>query len=250
MKNGIKAVSLLAVLFAISTAQADHHNESGYAALDVQFCNFKPKKSVKDVLKVAAEFQSWAGENLSRKYTGYLWTPVISNSQDFGYDYIWFGVSDTHESLGTVFDEYTVKGDAMSKKWEAVETCEDRRLMTGISAKPFKSTTGHAYMQVSGCEFKDGKTFNDLIAADTAWVKWMDESGMPGGMMRFIPSVGGPVASTIDVYAIYATESLADRGRAHDMMIGGGSAVLSATYGEVMSCDAPRIYHSTPASGK
>jgi len=71
MKNGIKAVSLLAALFAISTAQADHHNELGYAALDVQFCNFKPKKSVKDVLKVAAEFQSWAVENLSRKYTGY-----------------------------------------------------------------------------------------------------------------------------------------------------------------------------------
>mgnify|MGYP000844128511 FL=1 len=149
-----------------------------------------------------------------------------------------------------MFDEYAEKGDAMSKKWDAVETCEDRRLMTGISAKPFKSTTGHAYMQVSGCEFKDGKTFNDLIAADAAWVKWMDESGMPGGMMRFVPSVGGPVASTIDVYAIYATESLADRGRAHDMMIGGGSAVLSATYDEVMSCDTPRIYHSMPASGK
>ena len=38
----------------------------------------------------------------------------------------------------------------------------------------------------------------------------------------------------------------ADRGKAHDMMMKGGGLVLQGTYGDVMTCDTPRIYQSMP----
>jgi hypothetical protein len=42
---------------------------------------------------------------------------------------------------------------------------------------------------------------------------------------------------------------MADRGKAHDMMMKGGGAKLQSMYGDLMTCDMPRIYHSTPVGG-
>ena len=51
------------------------------------------------------------------------------------------------------------------------------------------------------------------------------------------------------LYSIFITESMADRGKAHDMMMKGGGAKLRSMYGDLMTCDMPRIYHSTPVGG-
>ncbi len=151
---------------------------------------------------------------------------------------------------GQVNDEWMAKGAKIQKKWAAIEVCDSHNLMTGLMARPFQSTTGHAFVQISGCELNDGKTLQDLMVADKQWAKWMDEVGMPGGLLRWLPFAGDSRDSTTDLYSVYLSESMASRGKAHDMMIKGGAAVLQSTYDDVMSCDTPRIYHSTSVGGK
>ena len=57
-------------------------------------------------------------------------------------------------------------------------------------------------------------------------------------------------SSFYNVYNIYITNNLAERGKAHDMVLHDGGASLNATYGSVMTCDMPRIYTSTYVGGK
>ena len=49
---------------------------------------------------------------------------------------------------------------------------------------------------------------------------------------RWFPGVGDARDSTTDFYDVYVAESLADRGKAHDMMYEGGFAVAAGLYGE------------------
>jgi hypothetical protein len=251
MKKFITTISIILSSFILTTsAFGDDHAEPQYGALEGYFCNYNKGKGLSDVLKVAGEWDEWADSNVSVNYSAWVMTPQVNNPQDFPYDYFWLGVADNHEALGTVNDEWMAKGAKIQKKWEAIEVCDSHNLMTGLMARPFQSTTGHAFVQISGCELNDGKTLQDLMVADKQWAKWMDEVGMPGGLLRWLPFAGDSRDSTTDLYSVYLTESMASRGKAHDMMIKGGAAVLQSTYDDVMSCDTPRIYHSTSVGGK
>ena len=89
-----------------------------------------------------------------------------------------------------------------------------------------------------------------LMVADKQWVSWMTDNDMPGALMRWFGGVGEAKDSTTDFYSVYLAESLAQRGKAHDMMMAGGGAALSSIYDDVMTCDVPRVYHGTPVGGK
>jgi len=249
MKTLITVSSLIAALFIAPFTQADDHGEPQYAALEGIFCNYNKGKGLGDLKKVAADWDVWADENISSKYTAWVMTPTINNSEDFPNDYFWLGVADSHESMGTIHDEWMAKGAKLQKRFDSVASCGNQNLMTGLMARPFQSTTGHAFVQITGCHLSDGKTMGDVMATDKEWVKWMDEVGMPGGLLRWLPAVGGARDDTTDLYSIFITESMADRGKAHDMMMKGGGAKLQSMYGDLMTCDMPRIYHSTPVGG-
>ena len=250
MKNLLIAISMLATLLSTSLVKADHHGEPQYAALEAIFCNYKRGKGLEDVLDVAGEWDQWADTNVDVENSAWVLTPFINNSEDFPFDYVWLGATDNHESMGIAQDTWLSKGEKLKKKWDAVESCEGHSLMTGMVAKPFQSSTGHAFVQISGCELSEGKTMQDVMAADKKWVAWADEAGMPGGLLRWLPFAGDSRQNSTDLYSVYLTESMSDRGKAHDMMIKGGLAMLESTYNDVMSCDTPRIYHSTPVGGK
>jgi hypothetical protein len=240
---------VLALIFTPFT-YADHHGEPQYAALEGIFCDYNKGKDLSDLLKVASGWNAWADDNISSNYSAWIMTPTIHNNEDFPNDYFWLGVADNHEGMGSVHDEWMAKGAKQQAKFDSVASCGSQNMMTGLMARPFKSSTGHAFVQISGCDLAEGKTMGDVMAADKEWVKWMDEVGMPGGLLRWLPAIGGARDDTTDLYSIFITESMTDRGKAHDMMMKGGGAMLQSTYGDMMTCDMPRIYHSTPVGGK
>ncbi len=250
MKILVLSVSLISTLLFSSLTQADGHAGPQYAALEGVFCNYNKGKDQSDLLKVASAWDAWADDNISSNYSAWVMTPTVNNKQDFPNDYFWLGVADNHEGLGAVHDEWAAKGAQQQKKFDAVASCDSHNMMTGMMARPFQSSTGYAFVQIQGCHLAEGKTISDVMAADKQWVEWMDSVDMPGGLLRWLPALGGARDDTTDLYSIYITETMADRGKAHDMMMHGGSSKLQAMYGNLMSCDMPRIYHSTPVGGK
>lgn len=249
MKKTTIAATFVATILSVTAVQADDHGEPQYAALEGVFCNYKDRKGLKDVLSVASEMNEWATENMSIDYSAWVMTPLVNNATDFPYDYFWLGMAKDHQSLGTGLDEFITKGGEMQKKWDRIESCDGRNLMTGMVAHPYIPSSGEsgpAFVQIQGCELNDGKTMADVMVADKKWSTYMQASEMPGGVLRWLPFAGDARDSTTDLYSVYVTETLADRGKAHDMMMKGGGSVLQGTYGDVMTCDTPRIYQSMP----
>ena len=249
-KQLTKIVLAILVFTSSSLTLADHHAAPQTAALEAVFCSFEKGKDMDDLLKVTAEWDKWIDSSDSKAYAAYVMQPVINTGADFPYDYFWLGVAKNHEALGQSADEWMKKGGKIAAKFDAVAPCDTHILMTSQVIKPGNNNGKGGFAQISSCELKDGVDMMSLMAADKQWVSWMSDNEMPGGLVRWYGGVGEAKDSTTDFYSVYLAESLAQRGKAHDMMMAGGGAALNSIYEDVMTCDVPRVYHGTPVGGK
>ena len=249
-KQLAKIVLAILVFTSSSVTLADHHGAPETAALEAFFCSFEKGKDMDDLLKVTAEWDKWIDSSDSKAYAAYVMQPVINTGADFPYDYFWLGVAKNHEALGKSADEWMKKGGKIAAKFDAVAPCDTHILMTSQVIKPGNNDGKGGFAQISSCELKDGANMMSLMAADKQWVSWMTDNEMPGGLVRWYGGVGEAKDSTTDFYSVYLAESLAQRGKAHDMMMAGGGAALNSIYEDVMTCDVPRVYHGTPVGGK
>ena len=249
-KQLIKIVLAILVFTSSSVTLADHHAAPETAALEAFFCSFEKGKDMGDLLKVTAEWDKWIDSSDSKAYGAYVMQPVINTGTDFPYDYFWLGVAKNHEDLGQSADEWMKKGGKIAAKFDAVAPCDTHILMTSQVIKPGNNNGKGGFAQISSCELNDGVGMMSLMAADKQWVSWMSDNEMPGGLVRWYGGVGEAKDSTTDFYSVYLAESLAQRGKAHDMMMAGGGAALNSIYEDVMTCDVPRVYHGTPVGGK
>ena len=249
-KQLAKIVLAILVFTSSSVTLADHHGAPETAALEAFFCSFEKGKDMDDLLKVTAEWDKWIDSSDSKAYAAYVMQPVINTGADFPYDYFWLGVAKNHEALGQSADEWMKKGGKIAAKFDAVAPCDTHILMTSQVIKPGNNDGKGGFAQISSCELKDGANMMSLMAADKQWVSWMTDNEMPGGLVRWYGGVGEAKDSTTDFYSVYLAESLAQRGKAHDMMMAGGGAALNSIYEDVMTCDVPRVYHGTPVGGK
>jgi len=249
-KQLTKIVLAILVFTSSSLTLADHHAAPQTAALEAVFCSFEKGKDMDDLLKVTAEWDKWIDSSDSKAYAAYVMQPVINTGADFPYDYFWLGVARNHEALGQSADEWMKKGGKIAAKFDAVAPCDTHILMTSQVIKPGNNDGKGGFAQISSCELKDGANMMSLMAADKQWVSWMTDNEMPGGLVRWYGGVGEAKDSTTDFYSVYLAESLAQRGKAHDMMMAGGGAALNSIYEDVMTCDVPRVYHGTPVGGK
>ena len=249
-KQLTKIVLAILVFTSSSLTLADHHAAPQTAALEAVFCSFEKGKDMDDLLKVTAEWDKWIDSSDSKAYGAYVMQPVINTGADFPYDYFWLGVAKNHEALGQSADEWMKKGGKIAAKFDAVAPCDTHILMTSQVIKPGNNDGKGGFAQISSCELKDGANMMSLMAADKQWVSWMTDNEMPGGLVRWYGGVGEAKDSTTDFYSVYLAESLAQRGKAHDMMMAGGGAALNSIYEDVMTCDVPRVYHGTPVGGK
>ena len=249
-KQLTKIVLAILVFTSSSLTLADHHAAPQTAAQEAVFCSFEKGKDMDDLLKVTAEWDKWIDSSDSKAYAAYVMQPVINTGADFPYDYFWLGVAKNHEALGQSADEWMKKGGKIAAKFDAVAPCDTHILMTSQVIKPGNNDGKGGFAQISSCELKDGANMMSLMAADKQWVSWMTDNEMPGGLVRWYGGVGEAKDSTTDFYSVYLAESLAQRGKAHDMMMAGGGAALNSIYEDVMTCDVPRVYHGTPVGGK
>lgn len=241
---------VLLALLASSYSLADDHAAPPTAALEAFFCNFEKGRDMGDLMKVTSEWDKWMDSNSPEAYNAFVMSPVVNTGADFPNDYFWLGVAKNHEAMGNLNDFWMANGGKLADKFDAVAPCDTHIYMTSQILRPGENAGQAGFAQISACELKEDANMATLMAADKKWVSWMDENNMPGGLLRWYGGVGEARDSTTDFYSVYVADTLAQRGKAHDMMIAGGAQVLSSIYDDVMDCDVPRIYYGNPVGGK
>ena len=246
MKSSIKsAILVLSSMFIASQALADDHAPAR-GAVEYFGCSFNEGQSMDDLREVSSKWQKWSKGKFSDDYSAFALRPVLSSGDDFQGDYIWMGVTKNQQAMGRIKDEWFVKGGKMGEKFAEVSTCAGNGLIDSFVIKPYEKLGEAGYLQINACELNDGATYEDIAVADAKWVAWGSENNMPGGLYRWFPGVGDARDSTTDFYDVYVTESLADRGQAHDMMLDGGLAAAATIYGEMYTCDNPSVWFAEP----
>ena len=246
MKGSIKsAILVLSSMFIGSQALADDHAPAR-SAVEYFGCSFNEGQSMDDLREVSSKWTKWSKDKFSEDYGAFVLRPVLSSGDDFEGDYIWMGVTKNQQAMGRIKDEWFMKGAKMGEKFAEVSTCAGNGLMDSFVLKPYEKFGEAGYLQIRSCELNDGVTYADVAVADVKWVTWMWENNMPAGAYRWFPGVGDTRDSTTDFYDVYVAESLADRGKAHDMMYEGGFAVAAEFYGNMFTCDNPRVWFAEP----
>jgi hypothetical protein len=243
-KLTMKLYIFLATFFVASTAFGDNHPSPSMLSLEVNACTFKKNKDFDDFRRVLNEWDSWADDNLSKPYNAIALTPYAFTGSDLDFDLIMLGVSGDHHSMGVINDEWDEKGYKLQEKFDAVCAGAMHFYATSLAVKTFPQDDTPSRLTVASCQYREGKGFKDLAAADAKWSSYMAEVGIPGGLYRWFPNAGYPRASEDDYMQVYVTASQADFGKTMDMMWAGSYPVFMQTYDDIQVCDNTRIYAS------
>ncbi len=239
---------LLTIMFTTvlsSYAIADHH-ERRTDAIELFECSYSEGSDISDLKKVAAEWDEWTDGKFTHAYDAYLMQPIKYAGADFSFDYIWLGVTHTQEAMGRNTDEWIATGGRLQEKFDSVAPCSGSSLAVSTEIKPYANIGETGFLQISSCELHEGVRYEDLESSDLSWVDWLAKNDIAAGLYRWKPSVGNRRNNTPDFYNVYVVESLADRGATADKMLAGGSKIAQSLYGQLYSCDSPRVWMSEP----
>ena len=241
------ALSLVAAVFATNTALAQER-----AAMESWACNYVEGKGHDDLMKVAAKWDKWASKNNPAPYAAWVLTPVFATFEEVP-ESVWIGFSPTSADLGANADAWMAEGGDLNDEFNSVVKCGAHTMAGSREIRAYENAGGAGIVQLSACTVKEGVSWAQVAQADRAWAEFMTENELPGGIYRWGAGPGTARESKMDFYAVWITESLAQRGAAIDKFrtIEGAGQTYRNIYGDdnLYSCDNARIYHGVPVGG-
>lgn len=172
--------------------------------------------------------------------------PVLS-SVNTQLEVVWLGAWQNGRDMGRGMQQWATDNDGLAAEFDRVITCGEHSNSASLNIRPpVDNWPGAGGVAVfANCTVAEGKTMEDALAAHQAWAKHLDATGSKAGMWVFFPSFGqnNPawdykvVTSHPDYNSFGADwENYANaQGWMKAMEIAGG----------IVSCDSPRVYHST-----
>ena len=251
MQKMIKAFLILALFSFYSLSYSDNHLPD-YSAMESFQCKFKDGKGMDDVVRVSDEWNKWIQEsgNVSVQYNGWHIVPVLQNQKDFDFTHGWLGFTDNYEDLGTIQDEWLANGSKMQTKFDRVEDCSIHSFYYVYQVRAPKDPFTKGFMTVSGCNLSDEATNEDFFAADEKWNAYLDENNYSNSvLMRWAPGSGTGVDYPYDFLSVSVVPTFKDWGQNVDKLVTGGGAYQGSLYGNLGTCDTPRVYRVTYAGG-
>ena len=244
-----KIILLLSFLYSFSVI-ADNHVPS-YSVMESFQCNVKQGRSLDDVNRVNAEWAKWAESgNLSVQYNAWQMTGFFQNKNDFDFTHGWIGFTNNYEDMGTIQDEWLANGSRLQSRFESVEDCGVHAMYYVYVARSPTEPFSDGFMTVSGCNLEEGTTNEQFLAADAKWNAYLDENGFSNGLlMRWIPGSGSGINNPYDYLQVFVSPSFKEWGSDVDKLVTGAGAYSASLYGDLASCDTPRIYRSTYVGG-
>jgi hypothetical protein len=167
-------------------------------------------------------------------------------------DAYWVGFTDNHHDMGIIADEWGATGSKLQAEFDAV--C------------PAKSHTEYAWMKVhnnnedqplngglvdfQGCTFKEGASWEMLMAADAQMSAFMTKIEQHGRVYRWFPMNGAP-SDGPDFLQLTWNDNASDRGEdIVKFVANGGLELANSLYSNIVMCkDGPTMLHS-PLGGK
>jgi hypothetical protein len=245
MKKKLTVPVSLLLLVGWGAASAQDEQAAGPTAHPVETytCKYNEGKGPADLDKVLVEWNAWMDKHGVKDYFGAVITPYYSG--DFAFDVGWLGVWPDGNAMGKLSELWTTKGSDMAEKINSVVHCESHSNFISLTVKePPRGgdpSDKSFILSFSNCSMKEGKTFDDFMAAQQAWNAYADANGFVGGAWVMFPLYG----ETDNDYAFKFVESSPDFvafGADYQRFSEGAWRKAEELYAPVVDCDHGRVY--------
>jgi len=248
MKKKILAsvVALPIVLMGWSTAFAEDEKAPYVTPVDTFTCSYNEGKDLGDLEKATADWNAWMDDQGAEDYGAISLTPYYYGPDTF--EIGWLGFWSSQEAMGVSIDDYLTKGTAAAAGFAKAVTCDSHEHWATINVKsPGEGPAPDNFvLMFSNCSVKDDTEWSVLKGAVDKAVAYMTEQGWENGAWMMWPVFGGGGENDWDFKWVTSYDNYADFGKAYQHNAnGGGRKAMKEIMGDLLDCDASRVYNAT-----
>jgi len=226
-------------------AQDKEGEESAAFPVELYICNYNDGKGPADLDMWAEKWNAWADSSGPESYSAWTLTPFYyGGDQDF--DFIWLGTSPDATTLGRAYDNYLSNSGSLNPEFMAIADCGTHNNFATINIKqpPDDGDSDSFVLSFSDCKIAEGKTFDDVYPALTAWTEYRAGHGSEAGMWVMWPAYGGGAVKYDFKFAV-SHPNYESQGADWDAYAKGGYAKAEELFGGLMDCDVARAYNAS-----
>ncbi|MDJ0905611.1 MAG: hypothetical protein QNI96_06295 [Woeseiaceae bacterium] len=227
---------------------ADGHGEyadEGIIPVEIFACNFRDGKGPDDLDAVNAKWNEWMDDNEATDYFAALMYPNFSTELNF--DVAWIGGWEDGNAMGAGGDMWLNEGGEVGAEFNAVlKDCPAHVLFATMNMREPKDSDDdeddNFVLAFSNCTMNEGKTFEDVQAAQEKWNAHADEYGFVGGSWVMWPIWGESADADYDFKYVSSAPNYTALGNNFQLMAAGHWRKNEEIWGGLMDCDSARIY--------
>lgn len=209
-------------------------------------CDFNEGKGPADLDAVIAEWNDFMDDKGVDYYFAMTITPHYYG--ELAFDVGWLGAWTDGNHMGAGTDMWLGEGGEVAGRFAEVLSCGSHSNFASMNVKRGPENEDDAdnsfVMSFADCSMKDGKKFDDYMAAQKEWNAHQDENGFTNSTWVMFP-IFGETDDSYDFKAIDTNDDHTAFGNDYQLMSEGHWRKSSELFSELMDCDIARLYNAT-----
>jgi hypothetical protein len=244
---GVTAASAAFFLLGASPVIADNHEEDsddGIIPIEIFACGFEDGKGPDDLAAVTAKWNEWMDAEGATDYFAAVMYPNYSSNLEF--DVAWIGGWRDGNAMGAGTDMWIGSDSELADEFDAVLDCPAHIMFASMRMKAPEENDDEEdnkfVLGFSNCSIKEGKTFEDVQAAQEVWNAYAEENGFKGGSWVLWPIWGEDAEADYDFKSVGSWPDYATLGANYQLMADGHWRKNNEIWEGLLDCDSSRIY--------
>ena len=241
------ASAALFLLVGSAPVVADNHEEEsddGVIPIEIFACSFEEGKGPEDLSAVTAKWNKWMDDEGAEDYFAALLYPNFTS--DIGFDVGWIGGWRNGNAMGAGMDAWLTGNGELGAEFDAVLECASHTLFATMTMRAPKDSDDddddNFVLAFSNCSINEGKTFEDVQAAQEKWNAYADEHGFVGGSWVMWPIWGEAQDADYGFKFVGSAPSYTALGANFQLMADGHWRKNEEIWSGLLDCDNTRVY--------
>jgi len=231
----------------IAFAQEDENSDDLDATpVETWTCNYNEGKGPADLKAVNDEWNDWMDDEGQTNYFAAILTPTYFG--EWAFDVGWLGAWTDGNAMGSGSDLWATKGGEVAGKYNDVLDCTSHTGYVSLNLRQPPENDDKSdksfVLHFSNCSFKEGATFESLMAAQGEWNAYADENGIVGGAWMMFP-IWGESDNDYDFKYVNSEGDYTTMGANWQKFSDGHWRKSNELFDDLIDCDIGRVYGAT-----
>ncbi|MDH3692631.1 MAG: hypothetical protein OEU36_24650 [Gammaproteobacteria bacterium] len=229
----------------VALAQEEESEEPNLLPVETFTCDYNDGKEAGDLQEVIDDWNDFMDDKGVDYYFAATLTPYYFGELLF--DVGWLGAWTDGSKMGAGTDMWLGEGGELSGRFGEVLNCTSHTNFVAMNVKQGPQDEDESdksfVMTFSNCSMKEGKTFDDYLAAQEEWNAYQDEHGFSDSAWAMFP-IFGESDDSYDFKSVGTNDDHTAFGNDYKLMSEGHWRKSSELFDDLLDCDIARLYNA------